>query len=72
MVFGGGGPPPPINDDPRAVRRANEQDRRNSVGLTQDAAIIAGWIWRALTWPIRLTLRIVRRNKHDDDPYPSD
>lgn len=69
MVFGGGGPPPPINPDPRAVRRAAEQDHNYSVGLTQDAAIIAGWIWRALTWPIRLVLRAVRRNSSaDDDP----
>jgi hypothetical protein len=67
MVFGGGGPPPPINDDPRAVRRALEQDRRNSVGITQDAAIITGWIWRALTCPIRLVISAIRGRRHDDD-----
>lgn len=71
MVFGGGGPPPPINHDPKAVRRAVQQDRSNSVGLTQDAAIIAGWIWRAITWPVLLVLRVLRRNKHDDDPHAS-
>ena len=73
MVFGGGGAtPPPINEDPNAVRRAVEQDRSNSVGLTQDAAIIAGWIWRALTWPVRLVFRVLRRNEHDDDPSAPD
>ena len=72
MVFGGGGPPPPINDDPRAVRRANEQDRRNSVGITQDAAIISGWIWKTITWPIRLLIRVLRRDRSDDDPHSPD
>lgn len=72
MVFGGGGPPPPINTDPKAVRAAAERNHRNSVGLTQDLAIISGWIWKAITWPIRLILRVVRRNKDDDDPNSLD
>ncbi len=67
MVFGGGGPPPPINPDPKAIRAAAERNHNNSVGLTQDLAIISGWVWTAITWPIRLVIRTVRRDRTDDD-----
>jgi hypothetical protein len=31
------------------MRRFAEDRHRRRVGLTQDAAIISGWIWRAIT-----------------------
>jgi hypothetical protein len=62
MVYAGGGTPPSFDPhDAKALQRAAEQDAHNNLGLTQDLAIISGWLWRPLIWPIRLLIRAIRR-----------
>ena len=70
MTFGGLPPSPPQFDprDTKALLRAAEQDRQHNLGLTQDVAIVLGWLRRAIIWPAGVVLRIVRRNNHDEVP----
>ena len=62
MVFAGGGTPSSFDPhDAKALQRAAEQDVRNNAGVAQDLGHIGGWLWRAITRPIRLVIRTIRR-----------
>lgn len=53
--------PPIESGDANEARQFAEDRRRLRAGLAQDLSYILGWLWRGLTWPIRLVIRATRR-----------
>ena len=63
------GSPPPIDPDrAKAILVVAEEHQRQRVSGFQDVAIVLGWLRRAIIWPVRLVLRIARRNHDDESP----
>ncbi|MBT5775427.1 MAG: hypothetical protein HOH95_13755 [Dehalococcoidia bacterium] len=61
-------PPQPDHDRAKANLVIADEHRRQRVGGFQDIAIVLGWLRRAIAWPTRLVLRVVRRKHSDDMP----
>ncbi|MPZ97874.1 MAG: hypothetical protein GEU80_00830 [Dehalococcoidia bacterium] len=54
-------PPEPGHGDPKGVARGAEQNLRNSAGLADDLGHTAQALGRAISWPVRALIRVVRR-----------
>jgi hypothetical protein len=46
---------------PKHVRAAADQDARNDMRMGDDLIHLAQFVFRVLTWPARLLLRLARR-----------
>ena len=53
MGFLDGSGPRPHPEAPEALRARARQDYQANVRMAQDAAVIRGWLWRAVAWPVR-------------------
>ena len=53
--------PPTGAEDPRGVRAGADKDYGDDHGIAEDFIHLGGAIWRAITWPVRVLGRLIRR-----------